>query len=491
MADAQDNAKKKEEKALKELFAGTNITEDEEQYALTQKGLLAFIDNIIENKRTDETVTPALVDDVIAILDKQLSVQMDEILHNSEFQKLESAWRSLKYLVDRTDFRENSLIEFIHVSKDELFDDFIDAPEIPKSGLYKQVYTKEYGQFGGRPYGAIIGNYSFTPSYKDVTLLRNIAAVCAMAHVPFIAAASPEFFNIKSMSELPHLNDIEAIFESPVYIPWHSLRESEDSRYIGLVLPRFMLRMPYGKDTYGVRSFNYEEDVSSGENAFSWGNSAFAFAGCLSQSFAKYRWCVNIIGPQGGGAVENLPSYFFEAMGEIQTKIPTELLISERREYELSEQGFIPLTMRKGADNAAFFSANSIQKAKHFPDTPEGKTAQTNYRLGTQFPYMFIICRLAHYLKVIQREKIGLAKERDDIERELNTWINGYVVDMDNPVPEVRAKKPLRLAKVNVEDVPGEPGWYKCVLIVRPHFKFMGAYITLQLTGSLDLKQGE
>lgn len=491
MADAKDNPKKTETPHAHKLFAGTNLTNDEEQYHLTQKGLVALIDNIVDTKRTEETVTPALVDDIIARLDKQLSSQMDEILHNPEFQKLESAWRGLKYLVDRTDFRENSTVEFINVSKEELFDDFIDAPEIPKSGLYKQVYTTEYGQFGGKPFGTIIANYTFGPSYKDVTLLRNVAAVCAMAHVPFIAAAGPEFFNIKSLTEMPHLNDIEAIFESPIYTSWHGLRESEDSRYIGLVLPRFMLRMPYGENTYGVRSFKYEEDVSSSDNAFLWGNSAFAFAGCLADSFAKYRWCVNIIGPQGGGAVENLPSYFFDAMNDIQAKIPTELLISERREYELSEQGFIPLTMRKGADNAAFFSANSIQKAKHFPDTPEGKEAETNYRLGTQFPYMFIICRLAHYLKVMQREKIGLSKERNDIERELNTWISSYVVDMDNPVPEVRAKKPLRFAKVNVESVPGEPGWYKCVLVVRPHFKFMGAYITLQLTGSLDLTQGE
>lgn len=487
MADSKDNPKKTTEApTASKLFAGTNVTTDEHLLDLTQKGLVALIDNVVENDRTEETITPALVDDVIAHLDRQLSMQMDEILHHPDFQKLESAWRSLKYLVDHTDYRENSMVEFINVSKDELFDDFIDAPEIPKSGLYKQVYTTEYGQFGGRPYGSIIANYTFGPNHKDITLLRNTAAVCAMAHVPFFAAAGPEFFSVKSMSELPHLNDIEAIFESPLYIPWKSLRESEDSRYLGLVLPRFMLRMPYGKDSYSVHSFNYEEDVTPGENTFLWGNSAFALAGCLAESFAQYRWCVNIIGPQGGGAVENLPTYFFDAMADIQAKIPTELLISERREYELSEQGFIPLTMRKASDNAAFFSANSVQKPKHFIDTPAGKEAETNHRLGTQFPYMFIICRLAHYLKVMQREKIGMHKERIDIEKELNEWIGSYVVDMDNPVAEVRARKPLRQAKVTVESVPGEPGWYKCVLVVRPHFKFMGAYITLQLTGSLE-----
>ncbi|WP_253255861.1 type VI secretion system contractile sheath large subunit [Legionella quinlivanii] len=488
MADMKENPGKGQDKSIvHDLLSGIEISPEEERYEVTKTGIRAFIDRIVEEHRTDEAVTSAMVDDVIADIDAQLSVQMDEILHNPEFQKLESAWRSLKFLVDQTNFRENSQVDFINVTKEELFEDFLDSPEIVKSGLFKQAYSSEYGQFGGKPYAAIIGNYTFGPSHKDVALLRNIAAVSAMAHAPFIAAAGPEFFNIKSMTDLPTLNDIAAIFESPVYAEWNGLRESEDARYIGLTLPRFMLRMPYDDRSYNLRTFNYKEDVSHGDDgSFLWGNAAFAFAGRLADSFARYRWCVNIIGPEGGGTVDNLPCYFFDAMKEVQSKIPTELLISERREFELSEQGFIPLTMRKNSNNAAFFSANSIQKPKTFVDVSGNKEAEANYKLGTQFPYMFIICRLAHYLKVMQREKLGMHKERVDMERELNEWIGSYVVDMENPVAEVRAKKPLRFAKVTVEDVAGEPGWYKSTLIVRPHFKYMGSYITLQLVGNLE-----
>jgi type VI secretion system protein ImpC len=235
-----------------------------------------------------------------------------------------------------------------------------------------------------------------------------------------------------------------------------------------------------------VKAFNYQEDVSASHSDYLWGNAAFTFASRLTDSFAKYRWCANIIGPKGGGAVEDLPLHQYEAMGEIQTKIPTEVLISERREYELAEEGFMGLTMRKGSDNAAFFSANSIQKAKFFGISKEGKEAETNYKLGLQLPYMFVINRLAHYLKVIQRENIGTWKERGDLERELNTWITQYVANMDSPAPEVRSRRPLRQAQVTVEDVEGEPGWYRVGLKVRPHFKYMGAFFTLSLVGKLD-----
>ncbi|VEG90601.1 type VI secretion system contractile sheath large subunit [Legionella spiritensis] len=470
-----------------DLFAVTNITSGEDKrYEIAKKGVIAFVDNMIENQRTDEKVTSSLVDDMIRQIDQKISEQIDEILHHEDFQKLESAWRSLKYLVDQTNYRENSRVDFIHVSKTELIDDFEDAPDITKSALYKIAYTSEYGQFGGKPYTSIIGNYYFGPNHRDMDLLKHIASVSAMAHAPFLSAASPEFFNLKNITGLPSLNDIEAIFENPYYAKWNSLRESEDARYIGLTLPRFMLRIPYGPDTRIVKKFNYNENTSGNHENYLWGNSAFAFAGRLAESFAKYRWCVNIIGPQGGGTVEDLPCHFYEALEGIQTKIPTEVLISERREYELANQGFIPLTMRKDSDNAVFFSANSIQKPKTFTDTEKNKEAELNYKLGTQFPYIFIIARLAHYLKVMQREKIGMHKERMDIERELNEWISGYVVDMENPVSEVRAKKPLRDAKVVVESVPGEPGWYKSTLTVRPHFKYMGAYFTLQLVGSLE-----
>lgn len=335
-------------------------------------------------------------------------------------------------MVDHTDFRQNIKIEFINVSKEDLLADFEDSPEVVKSGLYKQVYTAEYGQFGGQPVGAMIADYDFGPNPQDMQLLQYTASVAAMAHAPFIAAADKSFFGIDSWEELPNLKDLHSIFDMPQYTKWRSFRESEDARYVGLTLPRFLLRLPYGADSVPAKSFSFTEDAADNEQ-FCWGNTSFAFASRLTDSFAKYRWCANIIGPQGGGTVENLPLYQFEDQGQLQTKIPTQVLISERREYELAEEGFIALTMRKGSDNAAFFSANSCQKAKVFPNTPEGKEAETNFKLSTQLPYMMIMNRLAHYIKVIQRENIGSWKERGDLDRELNTWISQYVTFIPCP----------------------------------------------------------
>jgi type VI secretion system protein ImpC len=309
-----------------------------------------------------------------------------------------------------------------------------------------------------------------------------------MAHAPFIAAAGPKFFGIDSYQGLPNLKDLKSIMEGPQYVKWQSFRESEDSRSVALSCPRFLLRLPYGPDTKPVKAFNYQENVHGNHNDYLWGNTAFAFATRLTESFAKYRWCPNIIGPQSGGAVEDLPLHQFDAMGEIQTKIPTEVMITERREYELSEEGFIALTMRKGSDNACFFSANSCQKPKNFGQSAEGKDAELNYRLGTQLPYLFVVNRLAHYIKVLQREQIGSWKEKEDLSRELNKWIGQYIAEMDNPSPEVRSRRPLRMAKISVEDVPGEAGWYKVDIQVRPHFKYMGAFFTLGLVGKLDKK---
>jgi type VI secretion system protein ImpC len=253
-------------------------------------------------------------------------------------------------------------------------------------------------------------------------------------------------------------------------------------------MPRFLLRVPYGPETVPVRSFNYHEETVGKHDGYLWGNATFAFATRIADSFAKFRWCPNIIGPQSGGAVEDLPLHHYEAMGEIQTKIPTEIMISERREFELSEEGFIALTCRKDSDNAAFFSANSCQKPKYFGQSPEGREAELNYRLGTQLPYMFIISRLAHYIKVLQREQIGSWKEATDLQRELNTWIGQYVADMDSVSPAIRGKRPLRQAEITVEDVEGNAGWYRVGIKVRPHFKYMGAFFTLSLVGKLDKK---
>lgn len=471
---------------LDELVESTRVKPGDDAYGITRHGLQALVTELLESDRKVEKVSSALVDNMISALDEKLSRQMDAILHHSDVQKLESSWRSLKFLVDRTDFRENNRIQILSVSKQALQDDFEDATDVTRSGLYKHLYTAEYGQFGGRPFGSIIANYAFGPGSQDIKLLQSVASVAAMSHAPFIAAAGPQFFGIDDFSELPDLKDLDSVFEMPQYIKWNSFRETEDSRYVGLTLPHFLLRLPYGDETVPTTKFRYQEDVASGNQDFLWGNASFAFASRLSESFADYRWCANIIGPQGGGTVGDLPVYQYNAMGETQTKIPTEILISERREFELAEQGFIALTMRKNSDNAAFFSANSTQKAKFFGNSEEGKAAELNYKLGTQLPYLLVVSRLAHYIKVIQRENIGSWKERGDLENELNNWIRQYVADMDNPAPGVRSRRPLRQAEITVSDVEGDPGWYRVNMRVRPHFKYMGASFTLSLVGKLD-----
>ena len=471
---------------LDRIIAETRLTPDDEAYDIAKRGVSAFIEELLKPQNENEPVKKAMVDRMIAEIDAKLSRQMDEILHHRDFQALESSWRGLKLLVERTNFRENIKLEILNASKQDLLEDFEDSPDIVQSGLYKHIYTAEYGQFGGQPVGALIANYFFDPSAPDIKTLQYVASVASMSHAPFIAAAGPKFFGLESFTGLPDLKDLKDHFEGPQFAKWQSFREQEDARYVGLTVPRFLLRNPYDPEENPVKSFVYKENVANSHEHYLWGNTAYTFASRLTDSFAKFRWCPNIIGPQSGGAVEDLPLHHFESMGEIETKIPTEVLVSDRREYELAEEGFIALTMRKGSDNAAFFSANSAQKPKFFGNSEEGKTAQLNYKLGTQLPYLFIVNRLAHYLKVLQREQIGAWKERTDLELELNKWIRQFVADQENPSSEVRSRRPLRAAQVNVSDVEGEPGWYRVSLSVRPHFKYMGADFTLSLVGKLD-----
>ncbi|MDE9442221.1 type VI secretion system contractile sheath large subunit [Xenorhabdus bovienii] len=471
---------------LDEIMSQARITPENDGYYIAKQGIAAFISSILDTGANEEPINKLVVDKMIVELDKKLSEQMDEIMHAKPFQELESSWRSLKILVDRTDFRENIKINIIHATKDEMLEDFEFSPEIIQSGFYKHVYSTGYGQFGGEPVAAVIGNYAFTNSSPDIKLMQYVSAVGAMAHSPFLSSVSPEFFGVNSFTDLPAIKDLKSVFEGPSHTKWRALRESEDSRYLGLTAPRFLLRLPYSSVENPMKNFNYQENVSRDHEHFLWGNTAYLMASCLTDSFAKYRWCPNIIGPQSGGTVSDLPVHLYEAMGQVQAKIPTEVLITDRREFELAEEGFITLTMRKGSDNAAFFSANSVQKPKVFPNTREGKIAETNYKLGTQLPYMFIINRLAHYIKVLQREQIGSWKERQDLERELNMWLKQYIADQENPPTDVRSRRPLRAAEIKVLDVEGDPGWYQVAMQVRPHFKYMGASFELSLVGRLD-----
>ena len=433
----------------------------------------------------DPDARSALIDARIAQLDKTLSARVNAVLHHPGFQRLESAWRSLHFLVSRTDLTQNIRLQFLNISMEELRNDFEDTPEINKSGLYRHVYTAEYGQFGGKPYGAIIGNYDFGPGLKDIRLLQQIASVASLAHAPFLAGADKAFFGIKDWATLPNLKDIRSVLEMPQYAAWHAFRESEDARYVGLCLPGFLLRTPYGRSGSRAGTFLFTEETFR-ETDFCWANTAFALALCLAGSFARYRWCVNIVGPDGGGLISDLPSYLFEATGRSQARICTRVAVSESREYELTEAGFICLCIRPGTDDAIFFSANSVQAPRRYANNAAGREAEMNFHLSTQLPYMMIMNRLAHYIKVIQRENIGTWKERLDLEKELNKWIGQYVTEMDNPDITTRSRRPLRMAHIAVNEVPGNPGWYSVTLKARPHFKYMGANFTLSLVGKLD-----
>ncbi|MFV8749183.1 type VI secretion system contractile sheath large subunit [Nannocystaceae bacterium ST9] len=427
------------------------------------------------------------IDVLIVEIDRLVSTQVDAILHFPKLQALESAWRSLRYVVANVNFRENVQVFLLNCNKDDLIADFEDAPEIAKSGLYRLVYSTEYGTFGGEPYGVICADFQFDAGPVDMALLSSCAAVATMSHVPFIANAAPRFFGEDSFDNLATYDDVRAVFQSPLYTRWHSFRDSEDSRYVALCLPRFLLREPYQRQH--VHAFTYIERTTSKAD-YLWGHASFAFCTRVADSFARYRWSPNIVGPTAGGAVDGLPMIPFSSMHGIELRMPTEIQLTERHEFELSEEGFMGLVFLKGTDNACFFSANSCQKPKTFQKTPEGREAELGARLGAQLPYIFIVCRIAHYLKVMQREEIGRHLERSDLERELNDWLRKYVSDMDNPAPAVRGKRPLRQARVKVEEVPGQAGWYRAHLLLRPHLKYMGASFTLSLVGKLEREAG-
>lgn len=423
-----------------------------------------------------------LVESTIAEIDKRLSEQICAIMHNEKFQEMESSWRSLKFLVDRTNFRRNIKIEVLNVSKEALAEDFEDSPEPVQSGLYKQVYTAEYDQPGGEPFGAMITNYSFDRGPADLDLLQNAAKISAATHCPFIASVNSKFFGLKTISKLPAIPDLASLFEQAEYAKWNAFRDSEDSRYIGLTVPRFLLRLPYGKETIPVKEFDFEEDVSGEEHdKYLWGNASFAFATRLTESFAQHGWCVNIRGPQAGGLVEDLPLHLYDSGGDTEVKVPTEILISDRREFEFAQQGLISLSFYKNKNYACFFSAQSAQRPAKY-STAE---ATANSKLSANLPYLFLVSRLSHYLKVIQRENIGAAKEANDLQSELENWIKKLVTEMPNPGPDLKARCPLRAAAIEVMNHEDNPGFYSVNMKVRPHFQIEGVNVDLSLVSQM------
>ncbi|WP_422379957.1 type VI secretion system contractile sheath large subunit [Marinicellulosiphila megalodicopiae] len=447
---------------------------------LTESISKQFLDSMLND---GESLNTGLLDLCITELDDRLGEQLDEILHHPDFQEIEAIWRSLYFLIERTKFSENCVIEILDVSRDELIEDLEDAPEITQSQLYNIVYTKEFGQFGGKPYSAFVGAYEFGPDAESVWLLSQIASVAAMSHAPFLSAPSSELFDISSFSDFARLRDLAANFEQPRFVKWNNFRKSEDARYVGLALPGFKLRPSYS-DSNPIKIFKYKEKIRKKEKGL-WGNAAFAFATRLMASFANTRWCIDVSGAQHG-KVEGLNMLDSQNVATREKNIPTEILISDRKISELINWGFIPLSIHKGDDNAAFYGAGSVQALKEFANTDVGRNAELNHQLGAQLPYLFIVSRLSHYIKMMQREHIGSWNKGPDIEKELNGWIRNYVTDMDNPTEAVRIRRPLRQAKVTVSDVDGKSDWYMISLTVTPHLKYMGSQFTLNETGKLD-----
>ncbi|EGT5656553.1 type VI secretion system contractile sheath large subunit [Citrobacter braakii] len=441
-----------------------------------------FMQVISKSGQKVEKLDKSLLDSHIAELDYQISRQLDEVMHHPEFQRVESLWRGLKHTVDRTDFRQNVKIEILDVSKDDLRQDFEDAPEIIQSGLYHHTYSMEYDQPGGEPIAAIISSYEFDSSAQDVALLRNISKVSAAAHMPFIGSVGPKFFHKSSMEEVAAIKDIGNYFDRAEYIKWKAFRDSEDSRYIGLTMPRVLGRLPYGPDTVPVRSFNYVEEVKGPDHEkYLWTNASFAFAANMVKSFINNGWCVQIRGPQAGGAVKDLPIHLYDLGTGNQVKIPSEVMIPETREFEFSNLGFIPLSYYKNRDYSCFFSANSAQKPALY-DTAD---ATANSRINARLPYIFLLSRIAHYLKLIQRENIGTTKDRRLLELELNTWVKGLVTEMTDPGDDLQASHPLRDAKVIVEDIEDNPGFFRVKLFAVPHFQVEGMDVNLSLVSQM------
>jgi len=429
-----------------------------------------------------ERLDRTLLDEHIAALDQKISRQLDAVLHHPEFQRVESAWRGVKSLVDQTDFRQNVRIELLDISKEHLVQDFEDAPEIAQSGLYLHSYIQEYDTPGGEPIAAVVSDYEFDRSPQDIALLRNISKVSAAAHMPFVGAVGPAFFGKNSMEEVAAIKDIGNYFDRAEYIKWKSFRESDDARYIGLTLPRVLGRLPYGPDTVPVRNFNYVEHVKGPDhNKYLWTNASFAFATNMVKSFIKNGWCVQIRGPQSGGAVTDLPIHLYDLGVGSQAKIPSEVMIPETREFEFANLGFIPLSYYKNRDYACFFSANSAQKPTLYDTADESANSRINARL----PYIFLLSRIAHYLKLIQRENIGATKDRRLLELELNKWVGGLVTEMTDPGDDLQASHPLRDAKVTVEDIEDNPGFFRVKLYAVPHFQVEGMDINLSLVSQM------
>jgi type VI secretion system protein ImpC len=430
----------------------------------------------------------ATLDARIAELDALISTQLSEVMHHPEFQKLEASWSGLHYLCRQTATGKGMKIQLLNATKKELIKDFKSAIDFDQSTLFKKVYEEEFGTFGGAPYGVLIGDYEGTRQPEDMYFMEQMSHVAAAAHAPFITAASPELLGLESFTDLGKPRDLSKVFDTVDYARWRSFRESEDARYVGLALPRFLGRLPFNpKDGSTVESFNFVEDVNGVDHGkYLWINAAYALGARLTAAFERHGWCAAIRGVEGGGLVEDLPAHSFKTDdGEVALKCPTEVAVTDRREKELSDLGFMPLVHCKNTDYAAFFGTQSAQKPRKY----SSDAANANAVLSAQLQYMFSICRIAHYLKAMMRDKIGSFSSARNVEEFLNRWLRQYVVEDDNATQETKATYPLREASVQVSEVAGRPGVYRAVSFIRPHFQLDELSVSLRLVAELPPSQ--
>ena len=483
----QEGAQVQEEQAEKSLLdqiidEGRLAREaDQKGYAKDLVG--EFVSQVMEGTMTISKDTEAMINARIAQIDKLISDQLNEVMHHEDFQKLEGSWRGLHYLVSKSETGERMKIRVMNISKKDLLKDMEKATEFDQSALFKKVYEEEFGMFGGASYGAMIGDYEFGNHPQDMALLEKVSQVAAAAHAPFISAAASSLFNLDTFTDLGNPRDLAKIFQSADYAKWRSFRESEDSRYVALTVPHILMRQPYGKANIPVEAFDFEENVDGTDHKkYLWGNAAYALGTRLTEAFAKYSWCAAIRGVEGGGLVEGLPVHTFKTdEGDVALKCPTEIAITDRREKELADLGFVPLVHCKGTDYAAFFSTQTANKPKVY----DSDDATANARLSSQLQYLMATSRFAHYLKSMMRDKIGSFMTRQNAQDFLNNWIANYVVLDDNASQSVKAKYPLREARVDVAEVPGKPGVYRAVAFLKPHFQLDELSVSLRLVANL------
>lgn len=482
-AEAQVEEQVQEVSLLDQILTEGKMARDDFQKQQAKDMIGEFVSQVMSGELTMSKNMDVAINARIAEIDRLLSAQMNEIMHHHDFQKLEGSWRGLHHLVKNSLTGTMLKIRVMSVTKKELLKDFERALEFDQSAMFKKVYEEEYGTFGGAPYGALIGDYEFGNHPQDLALLESLSQVASAAHAPFISAASSEMFGWDEFSEMTEVRDISKIFDRLEYAKWRSFRESEDSRYVGLTLPHVLGRVPYGAATKPTENFNFEEDVDGTDHKkYLWSNAAYAMGTRLTEAFSLHSWCVAIRGVEGGGLVDGLPTHTFETdEGEVAMKCPTEVAITDRREKEFSDNGFIPLVHCKGTDYAAFFATQSANKAKKY-DTD---SANANARLSTQLQYIFAVSRFAHYLKSMMRDKIGSFMSRQEAQIFLNRWISKYVLENDVAPAAQKAKYPLREARVDVTEIPGKPGCYRAVAFLRPHFQLDELSVSLRLVADL------